>query len=258
MPKIVDFIFNNDNIVQNKNKIFGINIKYMNKRPNSDTYLEDKRYKTEDLELGEQANELSEQSNELSEEDQLYFDLYSLLIGYDYDQENGTFIEGNNKLKKGYKFWNDIIFIIADNWDDYNSQWPSIKTRFSNLEPTLLEFLQDAKPRIEKLTGDTIVKIPFNVLKIIRLFSYGTPDMRELNDSIVSWIDFFNSSNNPGDSNYSELSQQDGGKRRKTKKTKKIKTNRKRKWSLKYKKSINCRRPKGFSQKQYCKYGRKK
>jgi hypothetical protein len=29
------------------------------------------------------------------------------------------------------------------------------------------------------------------------------------------------------------------------------------KWSLKYKKSINCRRPKGFSQKQHCKYGRK-
>ncbi len=30
-----------------------------------------------------------------------------------------------------------------------------------------------------------------------------------------------------------------------------------RKWSMKYKKSINCRNPKGFSQKQYCKYGRK-
>jgi thiol-disulfide isomerase/thioredoxin len=30
------------------------------------------------------------------------------------------------------------------------------------------------------------------------------------------------------------------------------------KWSLKYKHSINCRRPRGFSQKQYCKYGRKK
>ena len=28
------------------------------------------------------------------------------------------------------------------------------------------------------------------------------------------------------------------------------------KWSRKYKKSINCNRPKGFSQKQYCK-GRK-
>ncbi len=30
------------------------------------------------------------------------------------------------------------------------------------------------------------------------------------------------------------------------------------KWSRKYKKSINCSRPKGFSQKQYCKYGRTK
>ena len=29
------------------------------------------------------------------------------------------------------------------------------------------------------------------------------------------------------------------------------------KWTLKYKRSINCSKPKGFSQKQYCKYGRK-
>lgn len=29
------------------------------------------------------------------------------------------------------------------------------------------------------------------------------------------------------------------------------------KWSLKYKRSINCRKPKGFSQRQYCKYSRK-
>ena len=29
-----------------------------------------------------------------------------------------------------------------------------------------------------------------------------------------------------------------------------------RKWSTTYKKSINCNKPKGFSQKQYCKYGR--
>lgn len=28
------------------------------------------------------------------------------------------------------------------------------------------------------------------------------------------------------------------------------------KWSRKYKKSVNCKKPKGFSQKQYCKYGR--
>ena len=38
---------------------------------------------------------------------------------------------------------------------------------------------------------------------------------------------------------------------------KQIKTKTRKKWSLKYKKSINCNRPRGFSQKQYCKYGRK-
>lgn len=61
---------------------------------------------------------------------------------------------------------------------------------------------------------------------------------------------------------------QDGGRKRrktrrthksikskKTRKTKKIKGG---KWSLKYKRSINCNKPKGFSQKQHCKYGRKK
>lgn len=30
-----------------------------------------------------------------------------------------------------------------------------------------------------------------------------------------------------------------------------------RKWSTKYKKSINCKSPNGFSQKQYCKYRKK-
>lgn len=52
-----------------------------------------------------------------------------------------------------------------------------------------------------------------------------------------------------------------GGKlrKKKTRKKRAAKKNKKSgKWSRKYKKSINCRRPKGFSQKQYCKYGRKK
>ncbi len=31
----------------------------------------------------------------------------------------------------------------------------------------------------------------------------------------------------------------------------------KRRWSMKYKKSINCSNPKGFSQKQFCKRQRK-
>jgi thiol-disulfide isomerase/thioredoxin len=73
-------------------------------------------------------------------------------------------------------------------------------------------------------------------------------------DSFVQWIE-------------SKVSQKGGSKktrRYKPNKTRKIqKTNKKHgkrggKWSLKYKRSINCRKPKGFSQKQHCKYGRKK
>jgi len=43
-----------------------------------------------------------------------------------------------------------------------------------------------------------------------------------------------------------------------TRRVRKVKVGGKRKWSKKYKKSINCKKPKGFSQRQYCKYGRKK
>jgi thiol-disulfide isomerase/thioredoxin len=49
--------------------------------------------------------------------------------------------------------------------------------------------------------------------------------------------------------------------RRTLKKSKSMRKSRRQKggkWSRKYKKSINCKKPKGFSQKQYCKYGRKK
>lgn len=44
----------------------------------------------------------------------------------------------------------------------------------------------------------------------------------------------------------------------KTRKNKNKKSKTKKGWSLKYKKSINCKRPRGFSQRQYCNYGRKK
>jgi hypothetical protein len=43
-----------------------------------------------------------------------------------------------------------------------------------------------------------------------------------------------------------------------TRKNKNKKSKSKKRWSVKYKRSINCKRPRGFSQRQYCKYGRKK
>lgn len=54
------------------------------------------------------------------------------------------------------------------------------------------------------------------------------------------------------DKKSSLVSKQSGGRKH----SRNIKTGGK--WSAKYKKSINCKRPKGFSQRQHCKYGRKK
>lgn len=52
-----------------------------------------------------------------------------------------------------------------------------------------------------------------------------------------------------------ELNQAHGKKQRKSKKRGK-KNKKGGAWSLKYKRSINCNSPRGFSQKQYCKYGK--
>ena len=77
-------------------------------------------------------------------------------------------------------------------------------------------------------------------------------------DSFVNWME-----NKLNDKNISKLNQSEksgGYKSFRKRKLRRLKTKkmRSRKWSRKYKRSINCRRPKGFSQKQYCKYGRKK
>jgi len=74
-------------------------------------------------------------------------------------------------------------------------------------------------------------------------------------DSFVEWIEL-----KLRDKNISKSEKQRGGYTLKRKRPRHLKTKKVRshKWSSKYKKSINCRRPKGFSQKQYCKYGRKK
>jgi thiol-disulfide isomerase/thioredoxin len=76
-------------------------------------------------------------------------------------------------------------------------------------------------------------------------------------DSFVEWIKLKTGENNI---TVSEDKVSKGGRRtiknrrRIRRRTHKLKGG---KWSEKYKRSINCKKPKGFSQKQYCKYSRK-
>jgi thiol-disulfide isomerase/thioredoxin len=70
-------------------------------------------------------------------------------------------------------------------------------------------------------------------------------------DSFIEWIKL-----KSGEDNITKTEDKSHVKHKFTrKKTRKIYGG---KWSAKYKRSINCKRPKGFSQKQYCKYGRNK
>lgn len=77
------------------------------------------------------------------------------------------------------------------------------------------------------------------------------PDVKDRTiDSFVEWIE----SKTKSKSLPSKSSKPN--KLKKNKKTAKKKKQSGGKWSRKYKRSINCRRPRGFSQRQYCKYGR--
>lgn len=73
-------------------------------------------------------------------------------------------------------------------------------------------------------------------------------------DSFVEWIKLKTGENNI---TKDETSSKNLTHKR-MKHGKKTRKHRGGKWSAKYKRSINCNKPKGFSQKQYCKYGRKK
>ena len=74
--------------------------------------------------------------------------------------------------------------------------------------------------------------------------NYENSSISNKNRSIDSFVDWIQSkvNNIKGGANTKRKFMQLGG----------------RKWSLKYKRSINCKRPKGFSQKQYCRRKNKK
>ena len=72
-----------------------------------------------------------------------------------------------------------------------------------------------------------------------------SPTKSRSTNSFVDWIE-------------DKISKKQGVKKQPARTRKNKRKQRGGKWSLKYKRSINCNRPKGFSQRQHCKYGRKK
>jgi hypothetical protein len=82
---------------------------------------------------------------------------------------------------------------------------------------------------------------------------------KRLNDDRTYWRDRGKIDHNLDNSQYSDEDTDRGDSDSdSTRKNKSKNKKSKKRWTLKYKRSINCKRPRGFSQRQYCKYGRKK
>jgi len=175
-----------------------------------------------------------------------------------YDKKKNEF---NNQVGKGKHIF---LFLYMDNCGPCNLTKP----KWDEIEKKLKE---------QQLNNNDIViaKINqklFNDLKNIGKEPMGFPSLRYINskktpnfieeyedssienkdrtsESFANWIE--TKMEEPHYKTHKNIKKQMGGSTRKNRKK------RGGKWSMKYKKSINCRKPKGFSQKQHCKYGRK-
>lgn len=161
-----------------------------------------------------------------------------LMNGYQNDIENF-----NNDLGSGKHIF---LFLFMDGCGPCNQtkpQWKKmqkmLKNSHGNREDVVVAAIN--QKLFEKLNNAGKEPMGYPCLRYIK-----GPSVEEYEDSIIqnkdrstesfiNWIE-------------SKIQKQRGG--RKTRR-------RGGKWSLKYKKSINCKKPKGFSQRQHCKYGRK-
>ena len=146
-------------------------------------------------------------------------------------------------------------------------EWEKIKDEHFSKQVIVADIDQAVLPKLEKLKGKITSKIGeiggFPTMVSIIKNGDKVEDYsgdRKL-DAFKEWIESTIASS--GGAKFVGGSKFVGGRKTKSRKgSKKSKRTKRcmkggRKWSLKYKKSINCNRPRGFSQRQYCKYGRK-
>jgi hypothetical protein len=137
-----------------------------------------------------------------------------------------------------------------------------------DIEHKMIEKLKDEELN-EDLKLDNIVGYP-TIIQIHKgkIEPYEESDISlkdRSTDSFIEWIESKLEEHNIKEKNTMTETLDDAQEEYKTpeiilddteEETKKMEQKGGRKWSSKYKKSINCKRPRGFSQRQYCKYGR--
>ena len=108
------------------------------------------------------------------------------------------------------------------------------------------------KGNVKKSNGDRFL-LDEDYTRAYELYHHAIKDYEDASSKNKTYIDYY-------ESKYPDLKEslEGGPLTGGYKKRKSIRKHKhKHKWSLKYKRSINCKHPKGFSQRQHCKYGRK-
>lgn len=157
-------------------------------------------------------------------------------------------------------------------------EWQKLESAFAKNKNTLHKDTVIADVERENMSKLKLQHMPMG-FPSIRMISGNVEDDYTNDrsaDAFISWIDETAKKNTPQKKSKNNTRKQKPKKpsanksKNSTKKSNANKSNAKKnstkkqklkkggKWSLKYKRSINCKHPKGFSQKQHCKYGRKK
>ena len=174
----------------------------------------------------------------------------------------------NNDISSGKHIF---LFLFMDGCGPCNQtkpQWKNIKKHFKYHDNSDIVVAAVNQLLFKKLNKSGNEPMGYPCLRYIKHPSIEEYEDSEISDkdrstdSFIEWIKSKTGDNNikikriMGGKNMGGKNM--GGKIMGGKKTKHNRTKRKGgKWSLKYKRSINCKHPKGFSQRQHCKYGRK-
>ncbi len=169
----------------------------------------------------------------------------SLIIEDNNDDEKKQIIDEINNLINDNK--NVFLFTYMDGCGPCNSTIPE----WDNISKS--EKLKDDIKYSDDVVTVRINKDLFPLLENMGSEPGGFPSLRHVTkDQVEEFEDWDSPIKDRSTDSFVEWIQD------KISKKKDVKKQKGGKWSLKYKRSINCKRPRGFSQRQHCKYGRKK
>jgi thiol-disulfide isomerase/thioredoxin len=182
-----------------------------------------------------------------------------------------VYMEGCGPCNATRPEWKKLESALKDNYDKKDN------LVVVDLNKDLLSEIINKK--IGNIDGFPTMKYINNYGKNIETYENSSISKKDRStDSFINWIESkintvvstsspqnvykrIVSKHNKSQKSQKKHSRHNNNKRSKNNKTKhhkkSAKTLRGGKWSQKYKNSIDCSKPKGFSQKQYCKYGRK-